>query len=126
MHDHKYVTAVQSFSNSVAALRTFLHSHMRGVMQSTCFSNQALRKRRWLSCVAVADLLKNTLIPFAPAAADERGTASPIKHVIVIIGENRSFDHVFATYKPRPGQSVFNLLSQGIINEDGSPGPNFV
>ena len=24
-------------------------------------------------------------------------TATPIKHVIVIIGENRSFDHVFAT-----------------------------
>jgi phospholipase C len=25
-------------------------------------------------------------------------TQSPIKHDIVIIGENRSFDHVFATY----------------------------
>ena len=24
-------------------------------------------------------------------------TVSPIKHVIVIIGENRTFDHVFAT-----------------------------
>ena len=29
-----------------------------------------------------------------------RHTTSPIKHVIVIIGENRSFDHVFATYEP--------------------------
>ena len=27
--------------------------------------------------------------------------ATPIKHVIVIIGENRSFDHVFATYVPK-------------------------
>ncbi len=26
---------------------------------------------------------------------------TPIKHVIVIIGENRSFDHVFATYVPK-------------------------
>ena len=31
-------------------------------------------------------------------------TRTPIKHVIVIIGENRSFDHVFATYVPKNGQ----------------------
>ena len=52
-------------------------------------------------------------------------TASPIKHLIVIIGENRSFDHVFGVYKPRPGQTVSNLLSKGIVKEDGSPGANF-
>src|SRR5271155_5641991 len=52
-------------------------------------------------------------------------TTSPIKHVIVIIGENRSFDHVFATYVPKPGQTVNNLLSEGIIKADGTPGPNF-
>src|SRR6201985_1023701 len=57
-------------------------------------------------------------------------TASPIKHVIVIIGENRSFDHVFATYVPKKkGQTVDNLLSQGAIkldaNNNAVPGPNF-
>ena len=52
-------------------------------------------------------------------------TATPIKHVIVIIGENRSFDHVFATYVPKKGQRVWNLLSRGIVNADGTPGPNF-
>jgi phospholipase C len=52
-------------------------------------------------------------------------TASPIKHVIIIVGENRSFDHVFATYKPKHGQKVDNLLSKGIIKEDGAPGPHF-
>jgi phospholipase C len=52
-------------------------------------------------------------------------TTTPIKHVIVIIGENRSFDHVFATYVPQRGQSVWNLLSEGIVNADGTPGPNF-
>src|SRR5258708_1427760 len=52
-------------------------------------------------------------------------TASPIKHVIVIVGENRTFDHVFGAYKPRQGQTVSNLLSKGIITEDGKPGPNF-
>jgi phospholipase C len=68
--------------------------------------------------------------PLAGAAPPQEGggssTVTPIKHVIVIIGENRSFDHVFATYKPkREGQTVWNLLSKGIIREDGSPGPNF-
>ena len=52
-------------------------------------------------------------------------TASPIKHVIVIMGENRTFDHLFATYQPRSGEHVDNLLSKGIINKDGTPGPNY-
>ncbi len=52
-------------------------------------------------------------------------TSTPIKHVIVIIGENRSFDHVFATYVPKKGESVFNLLSEKIINADGTMGANF-
>jgi len=63
------------------------------------------------------------------ANAQEEGasgqTRTPIKHVIVIIGENRSFDHVFATYVPKNGQKVWNLLSEGIVNSDGTPGPNF-
>jgi len=50
---------------------------------------------------------------------------SPIKHVIIIVGENRTFDHLFATYKPKGGQSVDNLLSKGIVREDGTPGPNY-
>src|SRR5271170_6154426 len=52
-------------------------------------------------------------------------TTTPIKHVIVIIGENRSFDHVFATYVPKGNQEVWNLLSEGIVKADGTPGPNF-
>jgi phospholipase C len=58
--------------------------------------------------------------------AGDANTTTPIKHVIVIIGENRSFDHVFATYQPQNGQTVWNLLSEGIVNADGTPGPNFV
>ena len=60
------------------------------------------------------------------AQARERArTSTPIKHVIVLIGENRTFDHVFATYQPRNGESVKNLLSEGIIKADGTPGPHF-
>jgi phospholipase C len=50
---------------------------------------------------------------------------TPIQHVIVIVGENRTFDHIFATYQPKRGESVDNLLSKKIVNEDGTPGSNF-
>jgi phospholipase C len=57
---------------------------------------------------------------------DKIKTATPIKHVIIIVGENRSFDHLFATYVPKnKKEGVLNLLSEGIINADGTPGPDF-
>jgi len=65
----------------------------------------------------------NTLAPLGAAVAAESATRTPIKHVIVIIGENRSFDHVYATYKPvNKGDHVLNLLSKKIVNDDGSRG----
>jgi phospholipase C len=63
--------------------------------------------------------------PANDAGTGDGVTKSPIKHVIVIIGENRTFDHVFATYKPKGRQKIDNLLSRGIVNADGSPGPNY-
>ncbi|MGA8763286.1 MAG: alkaline phosphatase family protein [Candidatus Sulfotelmatobacter sp.] len=81
--------------------------------------------------VSLFGLIVNLGAP-APAAAQSGKdyalnipTVSPIKHVIVIIGENRTFDHIFATYKPKSGETVNNLLSEGIIKADGTPGPNF-
>ena len=56
---------------------------------------------------------------------EEMVTETPIKHLIFIVGENRSFDNIFAAYKPKNGQKIWNLLSQGIVNDDGTPGPNF-
>jgi phospholipase C len=62
----------------------------------------------------------------ADASVDSIRTATPIKHVIIIVGENRSFDHLFATYVPkRSEEKVLNLLSERIINADGTPGPKF-
>jgi phospholipase C len=60
-----------------------------------------------------------------PLGVNDNNTQTPIKHVIIIVGENRSFDHVYATYKPPSGDSVLNLLSEGIIRANGKPGPNF-
>ncbi|HXC48265.1 MAG TPA: alkaline phosphatase family protein [Candidatus Sulfotelmatobacter sp.] len=50
---------------------------------------------------------------------------TPIQHVIVIVGENRTFDHIFATYEPKKGETVNNLLSEHIVKADGTPGSNF-
>jgi hypothetical protein len=59
-------------------------------------------------------------------AVDAINTATPIKHVLIIVGENRSFDHLYATYVPKNrDERVLNLLSERIINADGSPGRNF-
>ena len=88
------------------------------------------RLRRSLCATALAF----SMLAYVPAGHSNDGsdgevrhikTASPIKHAI-IVGENRSFDHVYATYVPRNrGESVRNLLSEGIINADGTPGKNF-
>lgn len=86
--------------------------------------------RKWTSLFLA---LAISIGPGAPAFAGSRSmpekedapTASPIKHVIVIVGENRSFDHLFATYVPRSDEKVNNLLSEGIVNANGTPGPNY-
>ena len=83
-------------------------------------------KWRAASVAGIATLVLQLISPAIAAAEDHsRQTRTPIQHVIVIIGENRTFDHVFATYKPKNGESIGNLLSKGIVNEDGTPGPNF-
>ena len=60
-----------------------------------------------------------------PAGAQPPATTTPIEHLIVVVGENLSFDNLFATYEPRSGAVLHNLLSEGIVNRDGSPGPDF-
>src|SRR5277367_3652882 len=80
--------------------------------------------RLGLTSVAIAQLALGVTLANA-AENHQGGTKSPIKHVIVLIGENRTFDHLFATYVPKSRDSVKNLLSEGIINADGSPGRHF-
>jgi phospholipase C len=83
-------------------------------------------KRRLSSRVAAIALIGNTMAPVGTAVAAENPTLTPIKHVIIVIGENRTFDHIFATYKPvNKGEKVLNLLSKGIVKVDGAPGDNY-
>lgn len=75
-----------------------------------------------ISAVLLAASLNSNSGQAKTAPKGDANTVTPIKHVIVIVGENRSFDHLFATYVPKPGETVNDLLSEGIINADGSPG----
>jgi phospholipase C len=61
-------------------------------------------------------------ISSASLAAD---SVTPIKHVIVVVGENVTFDTLYGTYVPPAGQSILNLVSQGIVNPDGTPGSKY-
>ena len=79
-----------------------------------------------LVSASVFSLLASSSSFAHPLASNDAATSTPIKHVIVIIGENRTFDHVFATYKPvNSMETVFNLLSEGIVKADGAPGANY-
>src|ERR1700757_4111545 len=95
-------------------------------------------KRTWRAttalCVASTMVITNMAYAAGPGASPANGTdsaaklatASPVKHVIVLIGENRGLDHTFGIYKPKgKGETISNLLSKGIVKEDGTPGPHF-
>src|SRR5215470_18004577 len=101
------------------------------------------RNRRWLAgCAACAAVLTGTALaavtatssdasPVVAAHAGGLRTTTPIKHVIVIFGENISFDHYFGTYpyatNPR-GEPPFhklddtpradNLLAAGLLDQN--------
>ncbi len=92
------------------------------------FNHLAGALRLGLCALALGQLSLGATLASAAESRD-KDTVTPIKHVIVIIGENRSFDHVFATYVPKSGDAVDNLLSKGIIaldaNKRAVPGPHF-
>ena len=94
------------------------------------------RRIRWTPiALAMFVVFTSSLFQTLPASAQgdgndrheegrERGTTTPIKHVIVIIGENHTFDNIFGTFQPVKGQKVNNLLSAGIVTCSGESGPN--
>ena len=85
-----------------------------------------MHSARQVCIAAMAMLLPMIAGCSGTPAQTQAATATPIKHLIVVVGENVSFDALFATYQPPAGQSVANLLSKGIVKPDGSPGPRAV
>ena len=84
-----------------------------------------LRQRKWPAAIALGAMLSaQSAAPLVYAGQKNQNapsTTTPITHVIVLIGENRSFDNIFGTYVPKRG-TVENLLSKGIVTANGSPG----
>ncbi len=66
-----------------------------------------------------------TLSLIVPGFAGELKPRTKIEHVIIVVGENHTFDNVYGAYKPKNGQKIDNLLSKDIIKEDGTPGASF-
>src|SRR5215467_14204891 len=85
--------------------------------------NFCLIGRKLGSTLALAVLF--ACVNASAVMATSTAPKSPIRHVIVVVGENHSFDNLFGAYQPLGGQSVDNLLSEGIIKADGTPGPHF-
>ena len=94
-------------------------------MESRCTVNALNRALKCGATMFVALQVFAGLSQTAYAQNTTPATTTPIKHVIIIIGENRTFDHVYGTYTPKDGETVSNLLSKGIVKADGKPGPNY-
>jgi phospholipase C len=87
--------------------------------------------RRFLAA-SLSTLLVLGTVPISSVAADhenesksqsqnEPQTATPIKHVVVIFGENISFDHYFGTYpkaQNNPGETPFHYKSSNHSGND--------
>ncbi len=72
-----------------------------------------LRKRVWFAVLAVI-ITAGALA--ASATADKNGTATPIKHLVVIFQENVSLDHYFGTYP-----NAANTDGQPFLAPAGTP-----
>ncbi|QYR19615.1 hypothetical protein KZ483_17115 [Paenibacillus sp. sptzw28] len=62
--------------------------------------------RKIVSLTAITALTVGLIVPFASVQASvaaSTGTSSPIKHLVVIYQENRSYDNYFGTYPTAPG-----------------------
>lgn len=77
-------------------------------------------------------MMKKTPLPvlllsalYAHSSYAQTATTTPIEHVIVLVGENRTFDNLYGVYQPKKKQTISNLWSKGIVKADGSPGPNY-
>src|SRR5215510_16248757 len=107
------------------------HAYLPRLSCHSILGGQAMRSQKWKHLLPFAVALTMACAVMTTAYGAEKdeqnkapGTVSPIRHLIILLGENRTFDHVFAVYKPRrQGEAVSNLLSKGIVKEDGTPGP---
>src|SRR5215470_3081078 len=83
-------------------------------------------------CLSIMFAANGELSAFAASPQDALPTSTPIKHVVVIFGENESFDHYFGTYPNAtnpPGEPAFNAGSNtptvnGLVTDLLNNNPN--
>src|SRR5581483_7585155 len=70
--------------------------------------------------VGAAAALNDPFVKAALAAPATCGSLSDIEHVVILVQENRSFDHYFGTY---PGVSGFqdSAALPGVFSQPGYP-----
>ena len=75
--------------------------------------------RKWLRIVFASASVSMAMFATGVARAHPHhggggggGGKTPIDHLIVIVGENHTYDNVFGGYVPTGGQTVWNLLSE--------------
>ena len=90
--------------------------------------------RQFLSVCLVAAIVAGPVLTPAANAANPK-TATPIKHIVIIFGENQSFDHYFGTYpnalnpkgEPQfhalPNTPTVNGLSNALLNNNPNLNP---
>ena len=71
------------------------------------------RGLRHAKAVAAELGVLSILLSSGMAVADEAETATPIKHIIILIGENWTFDSIYATYQPKRGDEDEKADSRG-------------
>jgi phospholipase C len=65
-------------------------------------------------CLSMMLAVNSQLPAFAASPQDALPTSTPIKHIVVIFGENESFDHYFGTYPNAtnpPGEPAFSAAA---------------
>jgi hypothetical protein len=88
--------------------------------------------KKWLRYTVAVGALHSAILSTVPAFADEgerdAKTATPIRHVVVIIQENRTFDNYFGTYPKAaniPGeQSWIGVPAPKFTARDDTPKVN--
>jgi len=90
--------------------------------------------RQLLSVCLVAAMVAGPVLAPAAHAANVK-TATPIKHIVIIFGENRSFDHYFGTYpnalnpkgepqfRALPNTPTVNGLGNALLNNNPNLNP---
>jgi phospholipase C len=93
-----------------------------------------VKRFAWIWVLLAVTMCAGAVIPVLAQSQARETTATPIKHLVILYGENVSFDHYFATYPQAanpPDEPVFtaapgtptvdNLLSAGLLHNN----PNF-